>query len=89
MASHDTKIEVVLNKCEIINDCGDIKIQNLYIQEFSNINSSLGDIKIGNTNEIYVDAKTDLGDLKINTNNRYSETILKIKNSCGDIKIEN
>ena len=85
----DIKIEEVLNKCDIKNDCGDIKIQNLYIQEFSNINSSFGDIKIGNTNEIYVDAKTDLGDLKINTNNRYSETILKIKNSCGDIKIEN
>lgn len=85
----DIKIDTVLNKCKIKNDCGNIKINNLQIQEESSIESSLGDVKIGNTNDIYVDAKTDLGDLKINTNNRYSETILRIKNSCGDIKIEN
>lgn len=85
----DIKVDTVLNKCKIKNDCGDIKINNLQIQENSSIDSSLGDVKIGNTSEIYVDAKTDLGDLKINTNNKYSETILKIRNSCGDIKIEN
>lgn len=83
------KIDTVLNKCKIKNDCGDIKINNLQIQEESNIESSLGDVKIGSTNEIYIDAKTDLGDLKINNNNRHSEITLKIKNSCGDIKVEN
>lgn len=85
----DIKIDTILNKCEIKNDCGDIKIKNLQIQEYSNIETSLGDVKIENTNEIFIDAKTDLGDLKINNNYRHSETMLKIKNDCGDIKVEN
>ncbi len=85
----DIKIDTVLNKCKIENDCGDIKIDSIQIHEDSSIEASLGDIKIVNTGEIYIDAKTDLGDININTNNRYSEITLKIKNSCGDIKVEN
>ncbi len=85
----DVKIEAVENKVEITSDCGDVKIGSLNIIENSSIENSLGDIKIGQTNEIYIEAKTDLGDVKINRNNRYAEVILKIKNSCGDIKIEN
>lgn len=69
------------------NDCGSIKIQNLDIKEDSNIESDLGDIKIEKTSDIYIDAKVDLGDIKVNENNRHSEITLKAKNSCGDIKI--
>lgn len=83
------KIENITRKCEIENNCGDIKIQNLTITENSTIDSDLGDVKIEHTNDIYIDAKVDLGDIKIGTNNRYAEAILKVNNSCGNIKVNN
>ena len=83
----DIKIENVLNKCDIENNCGNIKIQNLDIKEDSTIDSDLGDIKVEKTSDIYIDAKVDLGDIKINENNRHSNITLKVKNNCGDIKV--
>ena len=47
-----------------------------------------GDINIGQTYVILIDDKTDLGDVKIYQNNRHAEITLKIKNDCGDIKVE-
>lgn len=85
----DVKIEAISNKVEIEEDCGDVKINSLSIAEDSSIVNNFGDIKIGQTNEIFIDAKTDLGDVKVNQNNRYAEITLKIKNDCGDIKVEN
>lgn len=83
----DTDINTILNKCNLESDCGDININKAEIREDSSIESNLGDIKISETNDIYVDAKTDLGDTKVNTNNRHSEITLKIQNDCGDIKV--
>lgn len=85
----DIKIAEISNKMEIESECGDVKIGSVSLKENSSIMNSLGDIKIGQTNEIYMDAKTDLGDVKINHNNRHAEIILKIQNSCGDIKVGN
>jgi len=81
------KIDTVTNKCDISNSCGDIKVHNLDIKENSSIESSLGDIKVEKTSDIYIDANVDLGDIKVNQSNRHSEIVLKAKNSCGDIKI--
>ena len=66
-----------------------IKIDKVQIAEDSYIKSDYGDVRIKETNDIYIDAKTDLGDVKINTNNRHSEITLKIEGDCGDIKVEN
>lgn len=85
----DVKISSILNKCDIDLSCGDVKIQNLQINENSNIKNDLGDIKIEKTNDIYISAKTDLGDEKIENSNRHSEITLILKNSCGDIKVNN
>lgn len=85
----DVKINSILNKCDINLSCGDVKIQNLQIKENSTIENSLGDIKIEQTNDIFIDGKTDLGDTKIEDSNRHSEITLTISNSCGDIKVNN
>lgn len=85
----DIKIDEVLEHIDIKESCGNVKISSLVITKDSQISNSLGDIKIGKTNEIYIDAKTSLGDVKINENYRQSDTTLKIKNSAGDIKIDN
>lgn len=85
----NTKIENVLNKLEIESDCGDVKIEELNLQEDSKIVNSLGNVKIGKTNEIYIDAKIDLGNININTNSRDASVVLKIESDCGDIKVDN
>lgn len=85
----DVKINSILNKCDIDLSCGDVKIQNLQINENSNIKNDLGNIKIDQTNDIFIDAKTDLGDCKIEKSNRHSEVTLTLSNSCGDIKVNN
>ncbi len=85
----DVKITSLLNKCDIDLSCGDIKIQNLRINEDSIIKNDLGDIKIEKTNDIFIDGNTDLGDEKIENSNRHSEITLTLKNSCGDIKVNN
>lgn len=85
----DIKINKVNSSLDIKDDCGDIKIASIIINKDSIIHNSLGDIKIGSTNEIFIDAKTNLGDTKINNNYHKSDIVLKVTNSLGDIEIEN
>lgn len=85
----DIKVGSVNSYFDISNDCGDIKIENVNIDKNSYIKDDLGNIKLGSTNEIYIDAKTDLGKVKINNNYQKSDVILKIENDCGDIIINN
>ncbi len=85
----DIHIKEVGNYVNVKNNCGNIKIDHLNINKDSYLKDDLGDIKIGSTNEIYIDAKTDLGDIKINKNNHKKEITLKIENNCGDIKVNN
>ena len=85
----DIEVNTVNNSLDIQNDCGDIEIQNLNLKMDSYIKSSLGDIKIGNTNEIYMDAHVSLGDVRIRNNYHKSDITLKITNDCGDIKVNN
>lgn len=83
------KINKINNYLEIEADCGDIKINNLTLNKNAEIKNNFGDIKIGNTNEIYIEAKTSLGDVKVNNNYPKSDVTLKLKNDCGDIKVDN
>lgn len=85
----DIKIKNVYNSLKVEEDCGEVKIENININENSSIENNLGDIKIGSTNEVYINASIDLGDIKINQNYPKSEITLKIKNNCGDIKVDN
>lgn len=85
----DIEIDNVYNYLNLNNDCGDIKINNVVLNKNSSIKDALGDIEIGNTNEIYIDAKTNLGDVKIRNNYPKSDITLKIDNDCGDIEIDN
>ena len=79
----------VNNYLNLTNDSGDIKINNVNLNKNSIIKDEYGDIEINNTNQIYIDAKTDLGDTKINNNFHKSDITLKIENECGDITVNN
>lgn len=85
----DITVESITSGLDISDDCGDIKIDHLNLEKDSHIVNNLGDIKIGSTNDIYIDAKTDLGKVKINNNNHKSDITLKLENDCGDIKVNN
>lgn len=83
----DIKVNYISKTFDLKTDCGDINIEEANIIEKSYINNDYGDIKIEKINNVYIDAKTDLGDVKVNNNNRMSNVILKIRNDCGDIKV--
>ena len=82
-------IEKVDGYIDAVNDCGNIKIDSLNIEKDSSILDKLGNIKINRTNDIFVDAKTDVGDLKVNNNSRESYITLTIRNNMGNIKVNN
>lgn len=85
----DISIDQVFNYLDVRDDCGNIEIERLVLNRDSIIQNSFGDIDIGFTNEIYIDAKTNLGDVDVNHNYRMSNITLKIKNDCGDIEVDN
>lgn len=85
----DIKINSINHSLNLQNNCGDIKIDNIDLKENSYIKDDLGNIKIGRTNEIYIDVKTSLGDTEIQNNYNQSSITLKIENDCGDIEVNN
>lgn len=85
----DIRIEKVTNSLQIKENCGDVIIDEVILNKDSSIKNDLGKIKIGFTNDIYIDASTDLGKVKVNENNKKSDITLKLENDCGDIIVDN
>lgn len=68
-------------------ESGNIKINNIVLEKDSYIDSKYSDVKISSINDIYVDAKTDHGKIKVSKNDKESKIKLKIRNYNGDIKV--
>lgn len=83
----DILIAEVKNKLDIKSNSGDIEISRVNILENSKIVSDYGDVEIDKINDIYVDAKTNFGDVDIDHNNRYAKVSLVIDSSYGDIEV--
>lgn len=83
----DIKVQTVTNSLTIDCDCGDVKIINLTLTKDSSIKNSFGDVKIKSMKDVYVDAKTSLGDVKVKDNDKTSNNTLTIRNDCGDIEV--
>ena len=83
----DIKVKNVNKKLDITSNVGDVKIDRVYLTLNSKINNSTGDVKIGKVNDIYVDGKTNVGDVKIEGGDRKSDIELSIKSHIGDIKV--
>lgn len=81
------EVEEILNKCKIEADYGNIKINKISIQEDSNIKADLGNVDIEEINNVYVDAKLDLGKANITGSNRYAEITLKIECDLGNVNV--
>lgn len=85
----NVKVKSITNKLDIKTDCGNIEIQELDIKENSKLQCDLGNIAIGPTNDIFIDATVDLGKSNINKNNRQSQITLKVNVDCGNIDVNN
>ena len=83
----DIKIGNIYNYLKIENDYGDIDITSAALNKNSKIYDDYGDIEIGNINNIYVDAKTDYGKVKVNGGSKNSKITLKIETDYGDVKV--
>ncbi len=83
----DIKIESVNNSIDLDVNAGDIKIQKIDIKENGKIKLDTGDVKISKVGDIYVDAKADLGSVKVQGDNRKSDITLSIRINLGDIKV--
>lgn len=82
-------VETINNYLKLTNECGDIKLTNITLNKNSSIKDEYGDVEITNTNEIFINAKTELGDVDIKKNYNKSDITLKIENECGDIIVDN
>ena len=85
----DISIGKVNEKMEIIENFGNIEIKNINIMKDSSIRNDFGNIKIDDTNEINIKAKTSLGKTKINNNYKMSLITLNIRNNFGNITVNN
>lgn len=85
----DISIKNIYEYVNVEDNLGDIEIDNISLKKNSNIKNDMGDIEIKNIKNVYIDAKTDLGDISINNNYHKSDIILKIENNCGDIEVNN
>lgn len=85
----DINVKKVTGSLSINNDSGDIDIDKLSIEEDSYILSKLGDIKINSTNEIFINAKSNLGEIRVNSNYRNANVTLTIESKSGDVIVKN
>ena len=68
---------------------GAVNISKLYITNDSKIDMDYGEIKIKETSDVFVDASVKAGEIKINNNDRFAKTELKIRLKAGEIKVIN
>ena len=85
----DIKIAKVNKYFKVNTNYGDIKIGEVNITKDSKANTNFGDIKVSKTNDIYIQAKTDLGDTKVKKSNRKADVILELNTNLGDVKVNN
>ena len=83
----DVKIQNVSNKMNITNITGDIKVQSATLTEDSNISNKTGDIKIQSLTGAYIEATNNVGDIKLNNNDRHLERTITIHTNTGDIRV--
>lgn len=74
-------------KITVQDDMGDVEIKNLHLTHDSEIKLDMGSISIDNVGDVRVDAEVDLGNKHVDGGNYKADTVLKIRNSMGDITV--
>lgn len=81
------EVESITEEVDIKCDMGNVSIGHVSLLKDATIRLSLGDISIDSISGVYVDAKNDLGDIDIKTQDRTAGVTLTIKNDMGDISV--
>ena len=76
-----------VNNFKLEADTGNINIEKAYLESDSKIKTDTGNIKIKKTNDVYINAKADVGNTKIKNSNRKADIELNIKTDTGNIKV--
>ena len=87
LTTGDITLGDVNNSLNLTSTTGDIKIDEANLGANSSIKSGTGDVKIRETSNCYVEAKTNVGDTRINNNDRKSDNVLTITSRVGDIRV--
>ena len=85
-----TSGDIDIKKCNNINIksvSGDIEVESANLEKNGLIETISGDVKILQTNDIYIDYKTVSGDSSIKDNNKHAYLELKIETVSGDIEV--
>ena len=83
----ETEINKVYSRVDIDASMGSVDIDELNLDQNSNIEASMGSINISKTNNIYIDASADMGSVNVAKNNRESKVELKIRCSMGSVNV--
>lgn len=81
------EVTSITESLSIDADMGKVSLDEVHLLSDSTITLSLGDLDIKQLSNAYVDAKTDLGDVDVENNDRNAPYTLTIKNDMGDITI--
>ena len=87
LTTGDITLGEVNGSLNLTSTTGDIEIAKANLTANSSINSGTGDIEINKTTGCYIDAKTNIGDTRVNNNDRKSDIVLTITSRVGDIKV--
>ena len=82
-----TNINKVVGAVDVEASMGSVDIEELYLTKNSRIEASMGSVNVKKTNDIYIDAKADMGSANVAKNNRESKVELKVRCSMGSINI--
>ena len=81
------EVTSITESLSIEADMGKVSLDEVHLLSDSTITLSLGDLDIKRLSNAYVDAKTDLGDIDVENNDRNAPYTLTIKNDMGDVTI--
>ena len=84
----DIKVKNALGTIDFKTTTGEIKIDKAELTGKSNIKCSTGDVRIDAINDIYINADTNTGEVKVKHSNRFSDIELNIKTTTGDIRVK-
>lgn len=83
----DVDAKMLGGSFNIHTDMGSIEIKRTNITENSSITTNMGDIEIEKTNEVYINAKTSMGDCDVKNNTPSAPITLTAETDMGSIDI--
>lgn len=86
--SGDIKINKVTEYCRLSTTSGNIKVEECNIIENSSMKVKSGNISILSVNDVYVDANTTSGNVKVTNNNHKADIELKLEATSGNITVK-